>query len=363
MHKLRYLIVIVFFVTVLGAVIIFKPENDDLLDDDTLDTETFIQTKFTNDNGTLATYTKETELEESDDVVKGREALSETLGLWMYYALLIEDLALFDEAFEILDEYFLEEDGFVYWKVTKQGKSEVSANALVDDLRISHALWQGAKKWDDERYEKTALLISEYNAQWNENQGVLTDFFERDEQYATHILTLSYIEPKALTMMNQKDVISEKTYEKMMDILKNAPYEGSFFPKEYDVEDKTYHFDDDVNMIDQSLIALNRASSEMLTTRFYEFIIHEMDMNGMIFGQYDLETEKPLVKYESPAVYGWLILYSLEINDYDLVKDLYKRMRQRQVKNFSENNLHIFDSLVPLIATTELEKRGIIEQK
>src|SRR5699024_9586742 len=61
-----------------------------------------------------------------------------------------------------------------------------------------------------------------------------------DEQYATHILTLSYIEPKALTMMNQKDVISEKTYEKMMDILKNAPYEGSFFPKEYDVEDKTY---------------------------------------------------------------------------------------------------------------------------
>src|SRR5699024_5706009 len=121
------------------------------------------------------------------------------------------------------------------------------------------------------------------------------------------------------------------------DILKNAPYEGSFFPKEYDVEDKTYHFDDDVNMIDQSLIALNRASSEMLTTRFYEFIIHEMDMNGMIFGQYDLETEKPLVKYESPAVYGWLILYSLEINDYDLVKDLYKRMRQRQVKNFSKN--------------------------
>src|SRR5699024_11719877 len=117
--------------------------------------------------------------------------------------------------------------------------------------------------------------------------------------------------------------------------------------KEYDVEDKTYHFDDDVNMIDQSLIALNRASSEMLTTRFYEFIIHEMDMNGMILGQYDLETEKPLVKYESSAVYGWLILYSLEINDYDLVTHLYKRMRQRQVKNTSENNLQLYDRILP----------------
>ena len=48
-------------------------------------TVSFVQDHMTNPNGTIATYLQDATSERAD-IVAGREALSESLGLWMQYA-------------------------------------------------------------------------------------------------------------------------------------------------------------------------------------------------------------------------------------------------------------------------------------
>ncbi|MFJ8247052.1 glycosyl hydrolase family 8 [Peribacillus asahii] len=328
--------------------------------------EEFIEKWLKNDNGTLATYMKETEAED-EDLVKGREALSETLGMWMEYTLRKGDAALFEESYVLLQRYFLEKNGFVYWKLTEEGESEVAANALVDDLRIIHALLQASEKWGESKYEETAVLIGEFIAKSNQNQKVLTDFYDREYRYATPVLTLSYIEPEALKEMVECQVLDQEVYENMIRILMEAKSDGGVFQKSYNIQNQKYSYDEQINMIDQALVALYRTKSGFPTREFTKFIKEEMDKYEVVFGQYNRATREPSVKYESPAAYGWLILYSLEIGEAELAKNLFKEMNKFQQTNFKykggysvyNENTHIFDNIVPLLAERELRDRHL----
>lgn len=324
-------------------------------------TELFIDKWLTNDNNTLATYINETPVED-EDLVKGREALSESLGLWMEYAILKEDKILFDESYTILNRYFLARNGFVHWKLTETGKSEVSTNALIDDLRIILALLQASEKWGNTTYEQTAERISKYIIKHNKYKDVLTDFYERKDKYANEVITLTYIDLDALQAMNFRGFIYHKTVHNMDRLIKNMPTEGAFFPKEYHVSENKYIFDAEINLIDQSLVALYRAKRGYSTTLFENFIRQQLATNNAIFGKYDLHTKDPLVDYESPAIYGWLIIYFLELNEIDIAETLFQKMKKHQKRNSKyyggyavyDNNTHIYDNLVPLLAEITL---------
>ncbi len=321
-------------------------------------TESFIKRWLQNDNGTFATYLKD-EGPEDIDLVKGRETLSETLGLWMEYVLQKGDQEAFETAVRQLHRYFLEENGFVHWKLTEKGASEVSTNALVDDLRIIHALLQAGEKWGSPRYEETAALIAGYITHHNNNQGVLTDYYEKKDRYASDVITLSYIEPNALEKMKDRGLIDDNVYYNMRTILQLAPIDKVFYPKSYDVKRNKYMFDNDINMIDQALVALYRARAGFATEHFLEFLKRELRQNGIIYGQYNRTSKKPIVAYESPAIYGWLVLYALEEEEEELAKKLFAQMttfrntrkHAKYVGGYSiyQNNTHIFDNLVPLL--------------
>ena len=277
----------------------------------------------------------------------------------MEYTLQKEDEVLFEEAYQQLNRYFLDDNGFVHWKLTETGESEVSTNALVDDLRIIEALFQASEKWKEEKYETTAIRISEYIITYNDYQNVLTDFYNQKHQYARNIITLSYIEPEALKSMEQRQLLDRKVYENTLDILKDAPTEGARFSlKSFNVQEKEYLYDQNINLIDQSLVAYYRAKSGFSTKSFAEFIKKEMKQHGVIYGQYDRVTKKPVVEYESPAIYGWLILYCKEAGGRELAKKLFKEMTKFQAQTgpykggFSvyQEDTHIFDNLVPLLA-------------
>lgn len=330
-------------------------------------TEGFIQKWLTNDNGTLATYIKDGETEDVD-LVKGRESLSESLGLWMEYALLKGDRMLFDDSYEKLNRYFLEENGFVNWKLTEEGKSEVFANALVDDLRISLALFKASEKWQDVRYEKTANQISRYVVKFNVMEHLLTDYYVKTDDYASEVITLSYIEPEALSQLVDRGLLELSIHENMMRILTEAPGESSFYPKSYHVHKKQYQYDTNINLIDQALVAFYRAKSGASTDSFYRFIKREFEEHNKVFGQYDRFSENAVVTYESPAIYAWLILYSMELGDEALALDLFERMSDFKVNHFSylggysihKGDTHIFDNIIPLLAERTLQEMGLI---
>ncbi|OMP66665.1 hypothetical protein BTO28_11530 [Domibacillus epiphyticus] len=330
--------------------------------------EGFIEKWLKNNNGTIATYIQDGELED-DDLVKGREALSETLGLWMEYSLLKEDQALFEDAYTQLKRYFLDQNGFVYWKLTESGKKEVSTNALVDDLRISRALFQAGEKWKDDRYDQTAKKISKYIVKHNLYEMSLTDFYDKKIGDGSKVITLSYIEPDSLKQMEKQGVMDKKLMNSMFGILKNAPVSGAFFPKSYNVEKKEYQYDQNVNLVDQSLVAYYREKNGYSTKAFNQFVKREIKKHGVIYGQYDRTTGQPIVEYESPAIYAWIILYCLELNDKELAKIMFEEMAKFQTKDSEyyggysiyKEDTHIFDNLVPLLAEREMYNRKIIQ--
>lgn len=334
------------------------------------DTEHFIDLYFTNTNGTLATYIKDTQ-EEDEDIVKGREALSESLGFWMEYALEKEDAALFKQAYSTLNHYFLDEQetGFVYWKITENGEKHVQTNALIDDMRIVHALFQAADKWEERSYQQTAERISKQVISSNRNEELLTDFYDQRTNASSQIITLSYIEPNVLNLLDEKEFVSSSLRTNMFDVLENMPRENAFFPKSYDVKKKKYSFDQSVNLIDQTLVAISLERMNESTQAYYNFITNELNREKAVYGSYDLESKSPVVSHESPALYGLLITYAIERGEHDLAKQFHEKMTSLQHQNtrynggytVQQNNSHIFDNLVPLLAKQKMKKNHLFE--
>lgn len=337
--------------------------------DDKYPVSGFIQTWMLNDNGTVATYIQDGDIEDSDEV-KGRESLSETLGLWMDFAVEENNEELFQKGYEQLENYFLERNGFVNWKIQENGDRLETTNALVDDIRLVEVLYKGFEKWEKPEYQKTARSIAAFTTSNNVNQNVLTDFYETNDEYASDVITLSYIDMQALTRMNEEELLEQQIYENMERILEEAPLRNGFFPKSYNVEEQEYEYDEIVNIVDQSLVALYRAQSGGQTTAFLEFIRKEMDDHGMVFGQYDIETKQENVDYESPAIYGILIMYCLAANEEELAVDIFERLKVHQNSRDSDqyaggysvydDDTHIFDNLLPLLAEQQLRKDELI---
>ena len=82
-----------------------------------------------------------------------------------------------------------------------------------------------------------------------------------------------------MAKLNQRGVIDKVIYPKMIAILKNAPLVGFYYPKAYDVEKGVYLFDSEINMVDQSLLALYRGKEKYSTTAFLDFIKEEIELN------------------------------------------------------------------------------------
>ena len=341
-----------------------KPLNERREEMESEITEDFIYRWLVNDNGTVATYIKNNG-EEDEDLVKGREALAETLGLLMYYALDKNDQTLFDGVYNQLTGYFLEADGFINWKLKEDGTSDVSANALIDDIRILYALALADEKWDANQYMQTAVLISDYLNNHNVTDDIYTNFYDKKYVKASSDISLSYIDIQGMDALVDRGLLDDGIVAETSQVLTKAPLDNGFYPFSYNVEEDEYTFSDNVNLVDQAILAYHYAQVGNRSEEFLKFIKDEMTKRDLVHGMYDRKTKEPTVDYESPAIYGFLILYALEVDEEDLAQALYERMKEFQItdKNsdyyggysITDGNTHIFDNLVPLLAEQEMK--------
>ncbi|MFB1081799.1 glycosyl hydrolase family 8 [Jeotgalibacillus sp. JSM ZJ347] len=362
--KLKISLVILSILLVGGGISIFLQTGKSHKND----TEHFIRKWLTNENDTLATYIqRRTPIDE--DLTAGREALAESLGLWMQYSLAKDDQVLFREAYRLLDDNFLDASGFIYWKLDESGSKNVVANALVDDLRIAHMLMNAHLKWNNLSYLKAAQNISLYSTKHNVRNQYLTDFYDKEIDLAGQYLTLSYVKTDALNIMKENRFITEEIYTKTTNVLINAPYQGPFLPKRFHIESEEYEYDEEINIVDQSIAAYYAQLEGKKTEDFYRFISGEMRENNKVYGKYHIDSLDAVVDYESPAIYGWLILYMIEYGDHALAKDIYERMtdfrkaRGKYKGGYSvyDDDTHIFDNLLPLISEQELLNHKIVK--
>ncbi|MGE6576818.1 glycosyl hydrolase family 8 [Paenibacillus xylanexedens] len=352
---------IILAVSITAALIIFVKER--FVMNESSPTVSFVQDHMTNPNGTIATYLQDATSERAD-IVAGREALSESLGLWMQYAVAKNDQALFEESYKLLTTYFLMPQKYIAWKLDAEGKSQVTTNALGDDFRIVGALLKAADQWEQGREAKlkTASEISRTLSQSVQKKGYYVDFHDFASGHSTDTLSLVYVDLPSLQLMEKHQMVEPGTYAKYEALLKRMPDDGLFYPKTFDVVRKKYTYDDTVNLIDQLIVANHLTVTDRKPDKLISFLKKEFNTRHQLPGQYKRESRTPAVSYESSSVYGLAILLAVRSGDPKWAKQLYNHMitlRGQEPRYpggyvFS-GNTHLFDNLFPLLGETELQ--------
>lgn len=327
-------------------------------------TKRFIKMNLTNPNGTLATYLQEVE-PVSPELAAGREALSESLGLWMQAALESHDLALFEKSYDTLTRYFTTDRNYIVWKLNPEGGTEVSANALGDDLRIIGALLEGARTWEDHpEWKATAKTLTETLLSRSQKNGFLVDFYDFARQEAPDTLTLAYVDLSALKELVQEGLLDEETYSRYHALLQEMPDDGVFFPKSFNVVTGEYTYETTVNLIDQLLVAIHAGGTERDQESLLHFLKQKFAQTGKLSGQYMRTDRMAAVNYESPSVYGLAIKFAINRGDRSFAEDLYEHMLTLKGRDARypggyvfEANTHIFDNLLPLLGEYALENK------
>lgn len=339
-----------------GSVVGFMYWKGNMMKYSTSPTEQFIERYMMNANGTLASFLQNG-TSAIPEVVVGREALSESLGLWMQYAIGKRDQSLFDSSYERLKSKFRMPEGYIAWKLEENGQPTVHTNALGDDFRIIDALWKAADEWGDEKYRLTADELTGTLVSSVMQDGMFVDFYDFAVHYPSHTLSMAYLDMSALANMTRDGVLKPSVYLRHKKLLMDMPEDGVFYPKMYDLDKKTYTYDDSINLIDQLLVALNCAEIGRASDKLMAFLKTEFAQRHQILGRYNRLARQPTVSYESPAVYGLTILVALKSGDAEFAGRLYERMLQFRGQDpdypggyVFDKNTNLFDNLFPLLA-------------
>ncbi|MBM7702393.1 transcriptional regulator [Metabacillus iocasae] len=334
-------------------------------------TERFINKHMVNPNGTLATYRLPNSTVDPNYAL-GREALSESIGLWMEYLLIQGKQREFDGQAQLVNDYYKDSTKhLLYWKLASDGTKNSTTNALIDDLKVIEVLYGAYEKWGMSSYKQTADQLARGLAQYQKKKGIYSDYYDIVNDWVGNQVTLSYLNPYAFNKMVQYGIIPQAEADRQLLVATNAPSKNGFLPKRYIISKQVYRYDTRINMIDQSYAALQLSRNGVPKMELANWIESEFLKNGKLYGQYDLHTKKPLVSYESPALYGITILYFLKIGKTDTAVNMYNRMiqfRENHAANtyyggyvtLANHDTHMFDNLYPLLAEAELVRRNVI---
>lgn len=332
-------------------------------------TESFIINNLYNPNQTIATRLTNATSSSDPDTAGGREALSESLGLWMKYALSKNDKNLFDTSYQLLNSYFTTSQGSVYWKLSSDGTSHVTTNAMIDDHIIIESLYTAFEQWKSPEYKTTADKLSNTSKTHNMLNGYFVDYYDFNSLYTVDNITLSYIVPSALNQMLKYQQLDKATVTKNINLLKSLPTDNSFFPKSYVAKTKKYIYDNQINMIDQVYIALHRAENGVSSPALYTLLKTDFYKHNQLVSGYDRLSKSPNLNAECPGLYGLTILYALEAGDQHFAVDLYNRMIMLRVSDQTspyyggyvfDNDSYSFNNLYALVGEQTLINLGLV---
>ena len=263
----------------------------------------------------------------------GSQVLSESLGLYLEFLVDENDRVNFQKNFEQLKEKFIiERDGLLYiqW-VVNEG---TVVNALIDDIRIISALREADELFDEPKYGILADELVKSIGKVQQQNGLIVDFYDWEHEQAANRITLSYLTPDFFDNIT--------SFAENKKLLLEASNDSTFFPEYYDTSQGEYIESDEVHLVDQFLIALNRLEFGEPSPTFQKWVIAEWESEGKLSGRYNRTTKKSTVSYESAAVYYYLYEYFSEIEAKELAIEVRSRANDIMEENVL-NNAHFFD--------------------
>lgn len=286
----------------------------------------YVATVYSENNSLIHAYPYKTD----------SQFLSESVGLYMNYLLLINDSLGFEQQVKNLNEHFIvkiKDDVFIRWTLDEK----TSANSLIDDVRIINGLNKGAEQFDKPEYKNLATLLTTTLKNKQMKDSIYTDYIEWTFDQTAPRTTLSYLTTDFFETLDNND--------KTKDILLNLDNNMIFFPEYYDIVESNYKYAKDVHMIDQLLIAINRQELNVASPAFRNWITTEWKNNKKIAGQYTRNTLTPSVNYESISVYAYLAKYFQLTNQKKLAIDV-KKHTESLANQGSLEDAHFFDYIL-----------------
>ncbi|HFT6045416.1 TPA: glycoside transferase [Listeria monocytogenes] len=269
--------------------------------------QTYVKENYTAKNGLIVDYKNAQE----------PHYLAESIGLYMEYLVEVNDSKTFQEQVSHLEKNFITEDNFIKWEAT----DATTTNAIVDDFRITEALYQASEKFSFPSYKKMADKILANTKKYSAEQGVPVDFYDFVHKKKADTLHLSYLNIQAMQQVNYRD----KAYPPIQTV--NA---DPFFTEVFQNGQFQYADPKEVNMIDQMLIALAYFEENGdIEPNFDNFLQTELASKGKIYARYGRETKKPSTENESTAVYAFLTQYFNKTNQAKngkITKELLEKM-------------------------------------
>lgn len=294
----------------------------------------------------------QTDLNENENVY-----LSESIGLWLHYLLVIDDKQRFEEQVKIVTDHFITKDALISWRYSDGQASQT--NALIDDFRIMTALNNASEIWDNKKYKKLATTIGKGIVNYQLKDGTFIDFY--DGASSNDSLTLSYLDPKAILFLQQEKILTSEQATINMNLLKEIPMQNGWYAQRFYPLEYRFEYDQEVNLIDQYYIAYHRTLNDMPIDELVNFTKQMLLEHSKLYGRINAESKQFTVNYESPAVYALAYMAMERAGEQNLAQQLRLNMEQLKV-NQNENKYfggyidpsthqtHFFDNILPLLA-------------
>ena len=293
------------------------------------------------------------------DPPTGTDVLSESQGLMLWYALIREDQALFDQTLAFTRTDMLK-NGLIAWYVGEEKAGAV--NASLDDLRIIQALRGAAEKWGEAPYASLAAEMEKaLLARCVNTQGGLVDWAELDGEGQAHTISLCYLDLVCLRALAQEDAALAPVLENAEQVLHGGRIADAFplYYAGYDYETAAYS-QTDLNTAEALYTLWNLSRADALPEDAWLWLRQRIEA-GTISARYHVDgTAVKGFEYHSTAVWGLAALIAREMGDEAAFEKALRRMDRMYVLDAQDVRFgayaqkgaaaHAFDQLIPLLA-------------
>lgn len=322
----------------------------------------FIQNHMTTDNGGIKTnYLNE---KNDGDITKGDSVLSESEGLMLLYYLERDDKEGFNKTFEYIKNNMLLSNGLISWRVDGDKRSAVSAT--IDDLRIIKALIMGGEKWNNLKYRYYAIEMANGVYRKLRTENLLVDF--NDGQTNSDKVTLCYIDLEALQYLNNID-FKWKSIRVESEKILNGGFISNKVPlyrKYYDIKTKKYDNDENVDMLLNTIILLDKVEVGQNISESLNWIIDKFKTDGAIYVSYNDATGEKTSDIQSTSIYANLLQIAEIENNKELYTLALRKLNAYQVLDKKSKlyggygdkktmQVYSFDNLNALLAYRDVE--------
>lgn len=257
----------------------------------------------------------------------GDEVLAETVGLLMHYAWLTGDRPLFEAQVAQVEGVLASECGLLSWRATADGAA--TASASVDDLKVVRALFLGAQRWAEPRWDRLGHELAASVLEHETVDGQLVDAasWSGGHVSASDTLQTAYLDLGTLAMLAPRDPAWAAVYARSLEVLRAAETEHGLFVEQVARGGRPVRAAGaEVNAIHVLYCALHLAEMGEGGRRTLDHLHEAYEREGRLPGRYRLADGEPVPGYENRAVYALTARLALELGDEDTARRLLEHL-------------------------------------